>query len=389
VLINVANWRVIFLMKKLVAMFLCVLISAFVLASCGEEGYGKVPGNYPLPNENNDNIVVKLYMIYDSESDQDALNTVRDRFRERTSVKYGVTVELVFLSEDEYENQALEATKLNRNPTGSSKNQLNVNLLLVNSAELLDKFVATNRMVDMSQFIFEKADKSNKELVKKYGSLNEISGKLIESIRNDDGSFYAVPNNHIIGEYEYLVINEEIAKQTLKYSNEILEGYKTYDDTAELRDKIAELEVNGVYLNPDDYVNRVYGPYHLKAELEAAGNVCNVISYPTITENEACLSAFAIVDSGDAANAVAMDIIFKLNTDKELRDFLQYGVKGTTYNIDEDGNIVMVEADGKRYRMNLEYTGNVFIASYCKQIKWTEEIAASGEIQNSEAVIAG
>jgi hypothetical protein len=132
----------------------------------------------------------------------------------------------------------------------------------------------------------------------------------------------------------------------------------------------------------------MYCPYHLKAELEAAGNVCNIISYPTITESEAYSSAFAIVDSGDIANAKAMEILYKLNTDKELRDFLQYGVKGTTYNVDDDGNIVLVEGEGKKYRINLEYTGNVFIASYCKQIKWTKEVAQSGEIQNSQAVIA-
>ena len=371
-------------MKKFVAIFLCVLLAAFALASCGEDEYGKVPDNYPLPNDNDDNIVVNLYMIYDAESDKDALNTVRDRFRERTSVKYGITVELNFLTEEEYEAKALEATQLNRVPSSASNSTLNVNLLLVNSVDLMNELVETNRMVDMSQFIFENADKSNKELVKKYGSLNEISGKLIDTIRNEDGSFYAIPNNHIIGEYEYLVINEEIAKQTLKYSNEILTSYKTYEDTAELRGKIQE----ELGLNPNDYVNRVYGPQHLKAELEASGNVCNIISYPMITETEVYSSAFAIVDSGDVANAKAMDIIFKLNTDKELRDFLQYGVKGTTYNIGEDGDIVMVETDGKKYRLNLEYTGNVFVASFCKQIKWTKEIAKSGEIQNAEAVIA-
>ena len=36
-------------MKKFVAIFLCILLSVLVLASCGEDEYGKVPGNYPLP----------------------------------------------------------------------------------------------------------------------------------------------------------------------------------------------------------------------------------------------------------------------------------------------------------------------------------------------------
>ena len=363
-------------MKKFLAIFLCVLLSICMLASCGEDEYGKVPDNYPEPKEDDDNIVVTLYMIYDSESDPAALATVRDRFKERTSVKYGITVELAFVSEEEYETEVLAATKLQR-----ESDKVNVNILLVNSAEIMAELLDTNRLVDLSAYVYENADRSNKDYVKKYGSLNEIAGKLIESIRGEDGSFYAMPNNHIIGEYEYLVINEDMAQQKLKYSTETLKSYTSYEDTKNLRDDIANQGEN-----PDDYVTRVYGPYHLKAELEAAGNVCNVISYPTVTADEAYSSAFAIVDSGDVANAKAMEIIFKLNTDKELRDFLQYGVKGTTYFVENDGNIKM--AEDKKYCINLEYTGNIFIASFCKDIKWTKEIAQSGEAQNAEAVVA-
>ena len=375
-------------MKKFLAIFLCVLLSICMLASCGEDEYGKVPDNYPDPKEDDDNIIVNLYMIYDSESDKAALDTVRDRFRERTTVKYGITVELHFVSEEEYESKVLDATKLER-----EGDKVNVNILLVNSSEIMAELLDTNRLVDLSTYVFENADRSNKNLVKKYGSFNEISGKLIEAIRGEDGSFYAMPNNHIIGEYEYLVINEEMAKQTLKYTGEELSkivsfdiGSESYELYKNLCDEIDEYEGRtGAYV---DYVTRVYGSYQLKAQLEAAGNVCNIISYPTVTADEAYSTAFAIVDSGDVANEKAMEIIYKLSTDKELRDFLQYGVKGTTYTVDEDGNIQMIDDEGKKYRLNIEYTGNVFIASFCNEIKWTKEIAQSGEMQNSEAIVA-
>ncbi len=375
-------------MKKFLAIFLCVLLSICMLASCGEDEYGKVPDNYPDPKEDDDNIIVNLYMIYDSESDKAALDTVRDRFRERTTVKYGITVELHFVSEEEYESKVLDATKLER-----EGDKVNVNILLVNSSEIMAELLDTNRLVDLSTYVFENADRSNKNLVKKYGSFNEISGKLIEAIRGEDGSFYAMPNNHIIGEYEYLVINEEMAKQTLKYTGEELAKIVSFDINSEsyelyknLCDEIDEYEGRtGAYV---DYVTRVYGSYQLKAQLEAAGNVCNIISYPTVTADEAYSTAFAIVDSGDVANEKAMEIIYKLSTDKELRDFLQYGVKGTTYTVDEDGNIQMIDDEGKKYRLNIEYTGNVFIASFCNEIKWTKEIAQSGEMQNSEAIVA-
>ena len=375
-------------MKKFLAIFLCVLLSICMLASCGEDEYGKVPDNYPDPKEDDDNIIVNLYMIYDSESDKAALDTVRDRFRERTTVKYGITVELHFVSEEEYESKVLDATKLER-----EGDKVNVNILLVNSSEIMTELLDTNRLVDLSTYVFENADRSNKNLVKKYGSFNEISGKLIEAIRGEDGSFYAMPNNHIIGEYEYLVINEEMAKQTLKYTGEELSKIVSFDIDSEsyelyknLCDEIDEYEGRtGAYV---DYVTRVYGSYQLKAQLEAAGNVCNIISYPTVTADEAYSTAFAIVDSGDVANEKAMEIIYKLSTDKELRDFLQYGVKGTTYTVDEDGNIQMIDDEGKKYRLNIEYTGNVFIASFCNEIKWTKEIAQSGEMQNSEAIVA-
>ena len=53
----------------------------------------------------------------------------------------------------------------------------------------------------------------------------------------------------------------------------------------------------------------------------------------------------------------------------------------------EDGEIIMVTDVDNAYRMKLEYTGNVFIASYCDEIGWTAEASQNAAKQNAQATL--
>ena len=79
-----------------------------------------------------------------------------------------------------------------------------------------------------------------------------------------------------------------------------------------------------------------------------------------------------------------MQIVYALNADAELRNLLQYGVSGTNYEY-IDNNVVLTTSADNIYRMNLIYTGDIFLARNCAEIGWTPAAMESGKSQNVAA----
>lgn len=358
-------------MKKILCLILCLIFASFMLVSCGDDEIGKVPDHYPEPKPEIEEVSINLYIIVDEATSDNAMQTVSRMIAQHTLTTYHTEVNIKYIPADEYNDVALNAINLTDGDAA--------NILLVNSYALMKSLVATGKLENLYSYL-QLAD---------YGTLNvKIPSTLLDACiwgLDDKGAeqMYAIPNNHVIGEYQYLVINREVAEQQLKYSLTELLGFTTYDSTETLR---ADMEKAG--LNPEDYVYIQNGSYSLKGQLEADNkNVCNVIQKPTVTVDEAYSSAFAVVDTGnDVVDDRAMQIVYALNNDVELRNLLQYGVYGTNYTLSEDGEILMVDDETNTYRMKLEYTGNIFVASYCDEIGWTAEVAKYGEKQNSDSV---
>ena len=80
-----------------------------------------------------------------------------------------------------------------------------------------------------------------------------------------------------------------------------------------------------------------------------------------------------------------MQIIYAINNDSELRNFLQYGVLGANYEV-VGGNIVRVKDGENTYDMNLNYTGDVFKADNCEEIGWTDASKGYGKLQNNDSI---
>ena len=358
-------------MKKILCLMLCLIFASFMLVSCGDDEIGTIPDHYPEPKPEIEEVSINLYIIVDEATTENAMQTVKRMIAQHTLSTYHTEVNVNYISADEYNDVVINAV----NSTESDA----ANIVLVNSYELMGGLVNTGKLENVAGYL----------QLSDYGTLNvKIPTTLFDACTwsvDSDGNkqLYAIPNNHIIGEYQYLVIDREVAEQQLKYSLTELLSYTTYDATADLR---ADMENSGY--NPEDYVYIQNGAYSLKAELEADNkNVCNVIQKPTVDLDEAFSSAFAIVDTGnDVVDNRSMQIVYALNSDVELRNLLQYGVYGTNYTLSEDGEILMVDDEMNTYRMKLEYTGNVFIAGYCDELGWTAEVAKSGEKQNADSV---
>ena len=358
-------------MKKILCLLLCLIFASFMLVSCGDDEIGKVPDHYPEPEPEIEEVSLNLYIIVDEASSDNAMQTVSRMIAQHNLSTYHTEVNVKYVSAAEYETVALGAV----NSTGVDA----ANIVLVNSYDLMTKLVNTGKLENVNPYLQLSA----------YGTLNvKIPTTLFDACTwgvDEEGNdiIYAVPNNHVIGKYQYLVIDREVAEQQLKYSLTELLSYTTYDATAALR---ADMEAAGY--NAEEYVYIQNGAYELKGQLEANNkNVCNIIQNPTVDLAEAYSSAFAIVNTeNDVVDDRAMQIIYALNSDVELRNLLQYGVYGTNYTLSDDGEILMVSDEMNTYRMKLEYTGNIFVASYCDEIGWTAEVAANGEKQNADSV---
>ncbi len=273
--------------------------------------------------------------------------------------------------------------------------------------------------------------------------LSGASKKLNEYINNElllwakwpTSGTYGIPNNVIIGEYTYLLVNKELAKKysynpeelnTLAKCSDFLADVAAYEpgvapilgdiyttgtyywsiDTATGKinsdkfnllastmtnrthdpsiDTNVTLACNNVFknveftdqlkciqsykdagyvvaesANPANYAVRMIKGGAELAAVYGEEYSLNVLEYPRAGYEEVFNNMFA-VSTYTRSLARSMQIITYLNTNSDLRNILQYGVEGVHYKIDDEtGKLVRLNQD---YMMNLESTGNVFMA---------------------------
>lgn len=133
----------------------------------------------------------------------------------------------------------------------------------------------------------------------------------------------------------------------------------------------------------------VKGDWELRREYEEQGYVYYVMEMPRITTEDVFSSMFAIGGKTGYANR-AMEIVAYLNTNSEVRNLLQYGVQDVNYTLDSvsyvDGDTVknanyVVETRDNLYKMNINKTGNVFLAY---PLFTEEEVAALTDVEDEE-----
>lgn len=399
-------------MKKLISLLLCLMLLALTLVSCSQEVIDPVPEHYPKDDGEVQDVEIDMYIIVGEGTTSNAIDTVSRQIATKTLADYHAQLNVKYLTLAEYEQTVLnEVDKIvlpepeeeevpgeeveDENTEGTLPEEEEEEeeevvlphgmIVLVHSSAFMDQLLATEKLVAMNDYLTTET----------FGKLNvSIPSALITAAKNPNGELYAMPNNRVLGEYEYLVIDPEVALQVSNYNEDVLLGYKSFEDTEALRNDL----INNGYDDPTQYVFVAHGNPSTKAEFEEAGMICNVISTPTVSRADALSSAFAIVNTGNKyVNEKAMEIIYNLNVNETLRNLLQYGVPNTNYSIyeekDENDNVVysnfILETDIDMYRMNYIYTGNVFILGFCEEIGWNAAYKADGEIQNKEVTFTG
>ena len=366
-------------MKKIISVLLCLMMALCMLASCGEDIIGEYIDQYEKPAEK-ENITLNLYIVCEAGATDNAKVTVRERIKTYTSDNYGTTLNVIYCVADEY-----VATIEAKTAEGATEQ---ADIFLITSESMFNSLYAGGRLANITALL-------NSE---EYGTLNaEITSSLMDaSMVSVDGvnQNFCVPNNHLVGEYTYLVIDKAKAREYY-YSDEVLKTYTSIEalQNAEEGDMNLWKALVDAGENPADYIQEKTGKYEDKVKFEnegAKGSICNVSAYPKATKSDVYSSAFAInANCTEEIQARAMEMIYAINVDKDLCNYLQYGILGTNYIKNEDGSVKERVKDGVNdYVMNPLYTGNILKMLYCEENGWNAEAAANLNGQNKESYFA-
>ena len=408
--------------KRILSLVLCIALTCLLLVGCTEDVIGSYLDIYDYEPEKVVKMEFDLYLIVGEATTAPAKTTVQDKINQYLNDKFDTTVNIKYLTADEYAEEVSAAVESStaseiilksedKNNDGV-EDALKVNagkIVLVTGEDMMAEFVESGKLYNLSSFL----------TTNDFGKLNtSIPEVLVDAARDEFGALYCIPNNHVIGNYEYVCIKRDVA---LKHN---------YSDRTELRQIISDDDVAALRaVIGSENVEIVSGPYEMRDEKEAAGWICNIREYPEATAAEAFSSAFAIIpeatvffdyngdgkiDGGDFKDSDkdgkisdeekkrpcladinevarrAMEVVYSINADSVLRNYLQYGIEGINYSIDaETGLVVYSNGEDTRYHMPLEYTGDIFMAKFImndyRGKSWTLDMYNNGKLQNGDA----
>ena len=338
-------------MKKLLSLALCIVLLCLALVGCTQDVIGEYLPNYKTNTVTDDQIEkLNFYIITGEGTSPDAIITVPQNINTYLKEKYHIELNIRYLTESATESQLKSYADTVYDAMNTTVESERPDIVLINSADMFDKLYADNQLLALNTapFDFFNGD---------YRALNKIIDPSLLAASMVDNSYYAVPNNHVIGNYEYIVIDKAMARDTLHFSNEEIAAMTTEESLEELKAAITNYNAD---LDVNDYVKVITDGYYTDYETlqyvnlqnnevsKNKVNFVNIKAYPNATKEQAFLSAFAIVkhldDNSDpnkySEEKVAilnnhytkcMKIIYALNNDAEFKNMLQYGYVGTNY----------------------------------------------------------
>ena len=215
--------------KRILALLLCILmLLPLVLTSCGE-------ASTPADSTEEEEVYVKpaslnFYIIGDRVSEE-AEELMEAAFNKRAKELYKTQVDFIFCTPSEYESVVLaklEAAQADEGKSAAEKYQEaeietsldELNTVIEHYPEIYDNQVdivlITNR--DMYNAFRPHLTELTPLIETSFRDIPQrVNSNLIDAA-TVDGKMFAVPNNVLIGTYEYVLVNKEIA-YLLQYVN--------------------------------------------------------------------------------------------------------------------------------------------------------------------------
>ncbi len=108
-----------------------------------------------------------------------------------------------------------------------------------------------------------------------------------------------------------------------------------------------------------------------------------ILRYPEAVSEDLYGNMFGICNETQTLSR-AMEILTYINTNAEVRNLLQYGIKNVNYVLDENG---VVKRLNHNYMMNVEQTGNMFLAYPDPDAGYAADAWEVAKKQNQEALL--
>lgn len=450
--------------RRIFAILLAIaMLCPMLLTGCGDSS--TETGSEEQQQTTRKTVSINMWVVTDKNTTEDAKAAVEEEFNRITKSSFTTKVDLVFVTADEYvealNNKFASADEANANittpvTTGESDttqveeeletNEYGVSVLkypeigeeqidivYIQGFDHLNNLVKANKLINLNEHI------SNTGRAK---ILTDVISDSLFKYTKINGNTYAIPNNRIVGEYTYLLVNKDVvggdANGDGTVSPDELKGtYFNFNDINtffDCSDVIEYIKANRsdlvpvlekfdnpyVYYWDDDTDFSILGSKATFGSQKASANdqyamrnifsikdftefelmmkkyetngyfaadatkvkedqnfgvavlsgdssiidqysdkyYVKVISTPTLTNQNVFTSFFGISTYSKNVDR-ALEVITMLNTDSELRNVLQYGVDGVHYELNENDRVERFNND---YIMNLEDTGNVFVA---------------------------
>ena len=411
-------------MKKLVCLVLCVALLCTFLVGCQDDEIGAYLEKYK-DKVKDDTIVemeLDLYIIVEEGTTKTATDTVNLMINQYLE-KFNTKLDIHYLTADEYEKTATDALAFTEATNEDGTPILNedgtpvyvssddrADIVLVTSKAMFDNLYENRLIANITDFY----DPNNSP----YRSLNtQISPALLSAVTVHEDAYsqdgvrylglnkYSVPNNRIVGTYDIFKLSIEAANY-YNISKNTFDSLSA-DEIIALVDSRAENDsshANGAY-------ERISGTYTDITNIDQDEYYVKYI-VPQLSLEEAYQSVFVIArheydirhtqdwyENTTQQNRVAytnyydrcMQVVYEINNSVELRNLLQYGKMNTNYKFDLQTDTIYydktIQADDY-YRMNINYTGDIFKAYYSENLNWNADIALDGQVQNKDAVFS-
>ena len=255
---------------KLVCLLLCLVsLATIAFTACSESE--ETQDSTENQQSARSTASINFWIVCDKEVDSETELLVEDAFNDLTQSKYTTKVDFVFLTEDEYFNvldeNLTKAAEIKANssvvdmpvfigaeteettettPEETVVNELGqtmlkypeikegqIDIVFLAGKDVLDRYVTEGKLLSLE----EKLNSSDSKVLKDY-----IYPSAIEQIKINNGGTvaqaYAIPNNNIIGEYTYLLVNKEMAD---KYYIDV-DTISSFADCADLINDIGRHE---------------------------------------------------------------------------------------------------------------------------------------------------
>lgn len=358
--------------------FLCwalLLVTLFCLAaltSCGgEDEPGDDPGNVSakIPT------TISFYIVTDEATTAKAQKAMQDEFNRVSEQKYGTHVEFKFFTEDEYaaalesKVESVIAARANPGEAGSSAAYVNeygitypglkdtqLDIVLITSREMLTKYVdyPSGTVLTKLNTMLSSSHKQTK------ASVNSL---LMENSKYKD-SFYAIPNNHIIGEYTYMLVNKKAADEHYMGTSifgKLENGTITTVDYSKLAQLIEQVKLKKESAAPGyENMNYVFKPFdYPNVHFWGDSGDAEFIFASFYNKNDSNIgSALTFAPQALAANN-SYNSYKKFMTDCEKNGFFTYSADNEDAVLDNNTVVAVLEGG---YEIRNQYADDYYIA---------------------------